>query len=489
VMFSTGKLSSVEGWLIDNRPVELTDGDEGDATSAPYVQSTFGGTSPIIAIYYRDGSDSHTAFDLYTHFPDIWSTDHKGNGITYALLVSNGVPQEKWNVVYPNRIPSLNLIGSFGEIYDPRTEAAAYSNNFALIMRDYLTHADGLGLPESMIDDDLFSTAADDCDYVIDTLDGTTPRYNGALSYSFNEEPSAIITRLMAACDGRLYLTTEGKIGISVGVWVEPTLTITDDHILDYDLRAGNGPLSSANHITVKYEEPLASYAEAACEPLVDSADVDVSGVRKLEVEAFEVQSHNHARRLAKILYHRGAPEWQGTIVTTLFGFQAWDQRWIRITLADLEIDENFEVQSITLDPETMRVTITVMMFGAAAYEFDPDTEEGAAPTIPESVEEGAVGEPENLDVTPGTREIVTGIFQNYLTITWDAIADRNDVRAEVQYSIANLDAWVPVAVAENALTAEAPNTLIDVYYDVRARWVTGGGTAGPWNLIEDVDT
>jgi hypothetical protein len=487
VAFSTGKMALPE-WIVDNRPVTLEGGaNEGNSASAPYVLEGFGTSRPVLGIYWRSGLSAQTAYDLAGTFPGVWSTDHKLNGIASALLICTGVPQEKFSAIYPNRIPSLNVIASFGEVYDPRTGTTAYSSNLPLMLRHYLTASDGLNISSSLIDDAMFGNAAAAADVLLTTKDGTDYRYHGTLTWALNEEPASVIDRAKLAMDGRLVLTGEGKIGMQAGVWEEPWLTIDDDHIISFEFQHGNGPLASSNTIVLRYEEPLASYAEARSEAWVDQTDVDATSTRTLEIEAFEIQSHNHARRVAKILAYRAAPDWKGTIQTDLFGFQAWDERWIRLQVSDLGIDETFEVMGISLDVATMRVTLQVQSFSSAAYSFDAATEEGDAPALPDLVEEGAVSAPDNVSAVAGSRAVGGGT-QYYITLSWDAVVGRVDLTPEAQYSLANQDAWVPMAIASGATSTEAQNLVDGADYDLRVRWKTGSGTAGPWEMVEDVE-
>jgi hypothetical protein len=170
-----------------------------------------------------------------------------------------------------------------------------------------------------------------------------------------------------------------------------------------------------------------------------------------------------------------------------LFGFQAWDERWIRLQVSDLGIDETFEVMGISLDVATMRVTLQVQSFSSAAYSFDAATEEGDAPALPDLVEEGAVSAPDNVSAVAGSRAVGGGT-QYYITLSWDAVVGRVDLTPEAQYSLANQDAWVPMAIASGATSTEAQNLVDGADYDLRVRWKTGSGTAGPWEMVEDVE-
>ena len=70
--------------------------------------------------------------------------------------------------LFPNGIPNVTFEVFGKSLYDPRITATEYSNNAALVIRDYLTNTDyGLGVTDDEIDDASFEAAADVCDEVV----------------------------------------------------------------------------------------------------------------------------------------------------------------------------------------------------------------------------------------------------------------------------------------------------------------------------------
>lgn len=402
VCLGQGPIDAIETYIVDDRL--LTVDVDGWATSDPY-----GGIT--VQILSRLGTTTQAAYQpLIDNLPTgVWTSEHRARGIADALLIANPVTQEAFATIYPNRIPTLNVIGRGALVFDPRDSSTAWSSNLPLCLRDYLTSEEGARIPASMIDDVTFAAAADIADEDVPIkAGGTIKRYHGALSYSFDEEPRSVLERFLAAMDGRTYLTPEGKIGLLVGKWVAPTVTITDDHILEYDMEDGSGAHLSANEILVKYTQVEANYAETTADAWRDETSIAAYGVLSRSPEIYEIQHHNHARRIAKILAHRANPRWKGTIRTHLFGMHALDQRWITVQLGDLDIDEDFEVMGFKLDTTTSPVSVilTVQSFSSDAYDFNPATEEGTAPAVPDDVEETPIPEPASV-VLSGTTDLV----------------------------------------------------------------------------------
>ncbi|MDR5172987.1 hypothetical protein IHQ56_15985, partial [Methylobacillus flagellatus] len=455
---------------------------DGWVTTSPYPEH-------VAKILFRMGDASQTAYpDLVSTFSGYWTADHRGDGIAHAYLYAGGVDAEEFSEIYPNRIPSLQAFVRGVELYDPRTSTTGYDNNYALIMRDYLTHADGLQVDPAYIDDADFIQAANDCGGLVPIKGGgTMSRYHGALSYSFEEEPQAVIGRILTNCDGDLRLKPNGKIGFSVGVWHEPTVTITDDNIIDYTMSDGGGPLRESNEYRLKYTEPHEDWPEVEAEPWrIDSEIAEYGEVRSTTIEAYGVQHHNHARRLMKIAAYRGSPRWQGTIKTTLAGLRAWDERWIRVQLADLEIDETFEVGAVEFDFDTFSVTISIASFAADAYDFDPETEEGTAPTLPEEIPSFPISPPADFAATGGVVDIGGGVNQPTIFVSWAGGAPRPGVNLQLQYAVAGTDEWQAGPTVPSAATSAQITGLADGgIYDVRARWA--GAVTSDWVMIEDV--
>ena len=128
-----------------------------------------GGDNPRMVFNLHKGTTSQAADPMMVGCIDRWTTDHKLTGITYIAA----------NYEYDTRgmftgIPNLTVVVKGKKVYDPRSDATAYSSNAALCLLDYLKDDDyGKGLANSDIDLTSFSTAANDCDVAAATLSHT----------------------------------------------------------------------------------------------------------------------------------------------------------------------------------------------------------------------------------------------------------------------------------------------------------------------------
>ncbi len=179
------------------------------------------------------GVDQEADADLVAEVPE-WTTAHRLRGIAY-LYVRLHFSAE----VFPSGLP--NIKASVGR-YLPMPSASyvgLQSNNFALVVRDYLTNPDyGLGCTEDEIDDAAFITAANVSNELAERWPGSAGmdyRYTMNGAFDTGVRPLDVLNKLLSAGAGTLTYS-QGKYRLTAGDWINPVTTLTAD-----DLR---GPLS-----------------------------------------------------------------------------------------------------------------------------------------------------------------------------------------------------------------------------------------------------
>ena len=507
--FGQGPIDGVEEYYVDDRFVELNpDGTAaGGGINNPYVD--LDGDNHL-TILVKLGTEDQTAFsELVALAPTIWTEDHRGRCQVMAFVRQGMTSDKSFGKIWPNRYAQVNLVVRGCPVFDPRVGERRWfdpenpaknpGRNLPLMLREYLTDPDGAQIDASYIEDDPneygnFCYAADRADDLLPTKGGgTVHRYYGQFGYDFDSEPGDNVKRLLQAFAGRLFLKPNGKIGVYPGEWIEPTIHITEEHLTFYELRDRSGPLRDANEVIVRYTKPASRYGEGVSDPWRDEDDITAVGhIKTATVEAYEIQNHNHARRIAKLTAARGNPRWQGTIRTTLFGMNCWDQWTVILTVEDLDIvAETFEIQTISYDDDRMEVTMEIASLSADAIAFDPETEEGTEPADPADLEPENTPEPIDLEAHCEQRD-VSGVGSiAVLVATWGLDANyegkKRRLVPEAQYSIADADVWLPMAVAESNDLAESGPVQDGVLYDVRVRWLLPSGTPGNWGIVENI--
>jgi hypothetical protein len=493
IYFGEGPMEAVEEQFIDNRSI-LKDAD-GWVTSYPYGSGDKDNKQRV-QIIDRLGANKSTAYEeLIAAFPGVVTRRWRGDGLVTSMISAVSVDPEFVYTHYPNRLPQLNVIGRFGSCYDPRTETRRWTDSMPLMLLEYLTHKDGAAIPISLFDLSDFIHATRIAAQILTTKNGgTVRRYHGSLSWSMDEAPRDVLARALLAMDGRLTLKPNGKIGFVVGEWIEPTVHIPDNAILDAEIRDASSPISEANEVVVRYTNVEANFSQATCDPWRNEAAYNRAGgkFRNTTVELYGIQNHNHARRIAKIIDRKTNAKWQGTIRTTLAGMDAWDQRFITITYSDLGIDaESFEVLGISVDEEEMSLTIQIASASAEMYAFNSQTEEGTPPIDPVTLGPDAIPAPQDLTVE-FTAETVHGVRDIDMTISVDKPKRKsgdskvaNDVKAEFQYARADSNRWVLITVGKE-FTTTVERIKQNAKYDVRVRFHTAQAMPGDWVMLEN---
>lgn len=475
-----GKISAVvEHWLNDQ---QVTVDGSGNVTTAPYVVDG----AYVARIYMKDGDSAQTVHAaLDAAFTEI-TTAHRFRGTANALTVFDEVAAEKVPEVYPQLNPSYRAVIDASLVKSVRTGSTIWSDNPADIIYDYLTGVDGADFPygagysESQINLASFQAFANVCDELVDLkAGGTIKRYRLWGSYGMNEEMRAVLPRMLRACDGDLYMDTDGRIAIRGGEWTAPELTLdaANGHIISAQFKHGQGALAAFNDLTLTYTDPDLDYQETEAQSWVDTGNITLRGqVLSSQLDLLMVPAHAQARRLGKIFTRRANPEWIGTIVTNYYGFNAIGEETVHIVFPLLGIDDDFLIQSVRILDNMTGVELTVTSFSESAYAWDAELEEGDGPgEPPETSSPVSLDPPEDFHVTAAARA------GTILLATWTE-PDRTALEQEVQYRSSPDGTWVNMLVSDGVGLAETGIIVADEDYDVRIRTRSPGGTYGEWS-------
>ena len=202
-------------------------------SSNTYKYNTAGG---LIKIIFEKGDQTAVNTNVQSEINGIggtdWTTNHKLQGIAY-IYVGCVYDADKF-AAYPTF--SFEVKGK--KVVDPRVHATnrTYSNNPALIIRDYLKDTVyGFGASNDEINDATtgagFKQAADDCEDSISVTGGTENRFTLNGQFDSTSEPQSILENMLSSCAGQLGYNN-GKFSLFVGKARTAAGTITDDKIL-----------------------------------------------------------------------------------------------------------------------------------------------------------------------------------------------------------------------------------------------------------------
>jgi hypothetical protein len=428
IVHCEGPIDAIEQWWLNDKQTTIPSGTAGSAT--------FVGIYPwalYVSVESHLGATTQTASaQLLSRFGAFWTSNHRGRGLAYSIIRYDlpPKPEKNFQLIYPNGAPGLRVVARLSTVYDPRTGLTAWSDNPALAIRDYLTHARGFAIPSSRMDDDLFAAFANVCDELIPLkAGGTEKRYRLGGTYDLTEERREVLKRLLATCDAELFPTPEGNVGIRGGKWEEPTVTISDEHILSYsDFGQANDKLDAFNRLKISYTSPAHDYQPTEGEAWDNLASQAQIGVLEQDFNLPMVQWFGQARRLAKIAMAKGNPRWKGTVVTNLAGLNALGERLITLQISELGLNETFLIThfEIGMDgPAPSSCIIGVTSLDESAYSWDAATEEGEAPPVPADTWVAAEPpDPEGITLSRVESLLDPGVYASRIRITADDPAD-----------------------------------------------------------------
>lgn len=471
IMAHHGQIDAFEQFYVGDKAVSRDD--IGDVTTEPF--------DGHVRIIEHDGSANQAANPVMTTaWGSKWTTSHRLRGIAYWMARFRSPNAEDYPKVFPDGYNTpVRCICRLSRVWDPRTDTTAWSDNAALCILDYLTHADGYRRSVDDIDIPSFIEFANVCDELVPlAAGGTEKRYRIWGVYSLTDEPQSVLAKMRAACDAEFYQTAEGKIAIRGGKWQAPTVTITDADILAHSLEQGNNRFAAFNELTILYTSKDHDYQTTEATAWTDLADQAERGVLESSLELDMVPTASQARRLAKIHIAKANPTWKGTVIANLSALNALGERTIRLVIPELGIDDAFYVAGFSIRPDLTGVEIGVMTISEAAYSWTT-AEEGEAPPIPEDTR------PDESLPIPVIASLID--LDGMITATVDA-PEREDLELQAQIRAGAGSLWQSMQVdgfeAEFGPVAPTETTT----YQVRARWMAALGAVGDWSELSDIE-
>lgn len=455
-----------------------------------------------VRIYTRNGLSTETAYDEVVALigdPEVWSEDHRGNGIASLALICPGVSLEKFRKVYPNALPSPSAVARLSRLYDPRTDSTAWSANAALAILWYLHFEHGLALDYDDIDLESFAAAANVCDEAVaKKAGGTEPRYecHGVFDLDPTKAPpTAVLAAMLATCDGRLFQRADGRVALLAGKYVTPTVRIGRPHILQFSPRFDRSAERRTSVVQAKYTSPPHAYSEQDADPWVIPDVLAEIGERTAQIDLTWVSSHGQARRLMKREAIRLEAWAEGSLVTDLVGLDAIDQRWIVIDVPEFDgfSDLVVEVVSHETDPSGLGAIIEWRAYEVSTLDaWNAAAEEGTAPAVPQEGDTGLLPAPTNLLV-----DVRGEANRPYLRIRFDEYA-RDDLTFEVKVRFRDTDGswsgWESRRYQKGDLDTAGGRTRIetgvvqpDLRYQVKVSAISPGGFYSDESAVYEV--
>ncbi len=241
---------------------------------------------------------------LTPNFPDVTSAD-KFAGIA-LLLVDLEYSQD----VYPSGVPQISAVVKGAKILDTRTSTTAWTQNPAVIARDWALYAYGGGCSSGQFDDTAQQAAANVCD--ADSTFNTTgggsvvmDTYQCGIVIPLDGRPDEAMEEIVESMAGR-WGWAGGKLRFVAGGYRAPVATITEDWIADGgSIEVVSGPPRSdlVNSYRVTIADREADYVVQPMPTLAPSSYVASDGQELTrEIEMRGVTRREHALHIAGVL-------------------------------------------------------------------------------------------------------------------------------------------------------------------------------------------
>lgn len=134
-----------------------------------------------------------------------WTAEHRLQGVAWVYVQLRYLDT---NMKFASGIPNVKALVRGKKVFDPRSGLTAWSNNWALVVRDYLSSAAGLSCAEDELHDDSFTAAANICDERVSVMPRarafTADRETGQLAFTDADPLLGFADGVRVSSDGTL---------------------------------------------------------------------------------------------------------------------------------------------------------------------------------------------------------------------------------------------------------------------------------------------
>lgn len=495
IAFHDGKISAVQAVYVNDDLVTISGG------AVTSVQNKAGGgTQPdkyrggVVKIGYNLGANPETAHAAVSaKLGAGWGANFRGDGVASGYIIKEPVREKDFNEVYPQGDNAqLSLVADLQFVFDFRDGGQSIANpatwtggadNPVLILCHYLTQRLGYDYATQILPQiAAWTAAADVCDETI----SSEKRYRCWMLYDSTKPPSQVIQEILDTFDGWYCENENGELVIYAGEYYAPTVTIDADQIVEYELQTHVPREDVINEITNTYISSAHDYQVVDASAFQDSASIAEIGIQTTKRDP-QVPSHKQTRRLSKIFMTRNNTANRGVVVTNYAGRVALGQRFI--TLEIIEAGSTVfsgvvEVQKVTRNSSTFGLTIEWIEAEAAAWDWNPASEDGdpaATGTYPVLA---ALSAPTIDTVTPtfGDNSSLVSLLVEATgparsDLTWFA---RVREAGDSAWSERRYDDLDPTAGVEILIPFVSSESTIEI----QVAYKTGAGQISPWSTL-----
>jgi hypothetical protein len=509
-------------------------GDKAVASAAGVVAGLADGQfgSGAVEIDFRLGAATETTYaQLVTALgADIWTDDHRGDGVVTAMTTWAPVKSKDYQQTFPNGQPGLSMVARWLRCFDWRDEAQSVDDpatwtwtENAVLHTVYwvLCYEKAERLPDKMFPsaaalqaawDHYFAptlrfwtAAADDADVEMDLKDGgTEARYRGCVSATLTAAKKDVRNRLLACFDGWMAPRADGALIVYSGRYYEPTVTIGPDEIVTYTWQDGIEDEGAINEIVPSYLSGPHDFQTVDAPAWDDEDDIVARGEIKATTINPDVPSNAQCRRLAKRYLSLVMAPYRGSVTTNAAGRAVRGQRYINLHIEEagaVFYSGPAEITAVTRNLSGGGVTFAWIAADPSVDAWNAETEEGDPAPVGDTVAAEPLEQPEIVSATADFSDVgssdgdlgSTPVSGARVLITATGMEDRPDLTWYARWRVGTSGSWsedeYPDADPGPGVTLKTGFVPLVSNLNVEVAYSTGDGRLSPWSDPEVVDT
>lgn len=251
--------------------------------------------------------------ELAADFPSLITSAHRFGNI--AALVCRFVYDQD---AYPTGVPTVSAVIRGARIFDPRDGQTRWTENPALIARDWALSPNGGSAQLADLDDASIIAAANACDvpvsFTTTNADGssstqTLPTYTAGLAARTDQKPDEVLAAIVNAMAGR-WAWAGGRLRMRAGSYTAPVATITEDWVTDkgdIELVSTLPRTELVNVVTATIANKAADYVVAPIPRIAPSEYITADGGEyPLDLQLDAVTDVAHAGHVAGVMLREG---------------------------------------------------------------------------------------------------------------------------------------------------------------------------------------
>jgi hypothetical protein len=302
-----------------------------------------------------------------------WAPTDVLNGIAYFHVMLRYDEN-----LFRGGIPNLSaLVIGKSDIYDPRYGTAGHSENWALVILDYLRAPFGLACADDEIDFDSFMTAANVAGEVVQVDEEGTQfqlRYTLNGSFQLDRAPIEVMEEMIAAGGGAL-VYVQGQYRLQAGAYDAPTVTITGSDLAGaVQVQVQPPRRERFNSVRGTFIDNRRNYTAAEFPGISDPDAVAADGEKIFrDIDLPWCRDVVQAQRIAVLMLKRHLQSLTVTMPLRYASLNLCVMDTVAVTLPDFGwAAKPFRIIAYSFDPQTGIINTTMQEEQPSAYAWLP---------------------------------------------------------------------------------------------------------------------